>query len=114
MTTPPIKPLKAGWNLIGYYGTDAITMYDGPDEYEGRKASCALYSLGSTYFDKGWTSLMSYWEPYNPYQWWTHSTYPDAPGLGYNDRMDPGAGYWIFTPEDELYVYTTTCDGLFP
>jgi len=102
--TPPDKQLKKGWNLIGYYGTSDgdggnILNFDGLDG-EGKMAGCALFSLGSTYNDKGWTSLLSYWEPFNPNQWLE---------FDYYDYMDPGAGYWIFTPEDELYAYTTNC-----
>jgi len=108
---PSSRNLKTGWNLIGYYGADGVEVYDGPDG-EGREAGDALFSLGSSYLDKGWTSLLSYWEPFNPYQWHTHSTYPDLPGLGYYDNMDPGAGYWILLPEDGIYAYASR-DGPF-
>ncbi|MBU0635663.1 hypothetical protein KKE06_01425 [Candidatus Micrarchaeota archaeon] len=100
-TTPPDKPVKWGWNLIGYFGTEETTLYDGPDG-EGRPAYCALYSLGQSVLDKGWSALRTYWEPDNP-PWYDY---------GYYDDMDPGAGYWIFATEDSIYSYSTHC-GLF-
>jgi len=113
--TPPSRNLVGGWNLIGYYGIDdgeseAIMQYDGPDG-EGRIAHCALWSLGSSVWDKGWTALLSYWEPLNPRQWYTHSS--DMAGLEKMDRMDPGAGYWVSIPEDYIYNPTTSCGFLF-
>ncbi len=102
-TTPSDKQLAQGWNLIGHFGTQGEEVYDGPNLLgEGRPAYCALYSLGSTFMDKGWTSLLTYWEADNPYQW---------KELMYESYMNPGAGYWIFTPEEELYAYTTNCGG---
>ncbi len=103
ITTPPDKALKAGWNLIGYYGTDGQSVYDGPD-HAGRPASCVLYSLGETLLDKGWTALLGYWEPNNPNAWEEYS---------YPSRMDPGAGYWVNATEDSTYSYSTVCGGFF-
>jgi hypothetical protein len=101
--TPPSRNLKEGWNLIGHYGTQGEEVYDGPNlNGEGRRARCALYSLGDSYLDKGWTSLLTYWEPDNPDQW---------KELNYTDYMNPGAGYWISVTEDNLYEYTTNCSG---
>ena len=53
-------------------------------------------------WDKGWTSLVTYWEPWNPNQW----EYLDK-----LDNMDPGAGYWLFYPHESsgIYAYTTSC-----
>ncbi|MBI2598534.1 MAG: hypothetical protein HYW50_05045, partial [Candidatus Diapherotrites archaeon] len=103
ITTPPDKPLKKGWNLIGYYGTDGMEGYFGPEE-NGKRARCALFSLGESFLDKGWTSLLSYWEPFNPNQWVE---------FNYLDRMDAGAGYWInASDEDSIYSYTTACKFL--
>lgn len=99
--TPPTRNLKEGWNLIGYYGTEGEEGYYGP-EGNGEEAGCALFSLGDSYLDKGWTSLLTYWEPDNPDQWHEYDYYDD---------LDPGAGYWISVPEDELYSYTTNCGG---
>ncbi len=98
-TTPTSRQLKEGWNLIGYYGVDGVLKYDGPDG-EGKQAGCALWSLGESYADKGWTALFTYWEPDNPDQW---------KELDYYSRMDPGAGYWISIAENGTYSYTTTC-----
>ena len=61
-----------------------------------------MYSLGTSVLDKGWTSLLTYWEADNPNQW---------KELMYESYMNPGAGYWVFTPEEELYAYTTNCSG---
>lgn len=102
--TPPDKYVKHGWNLIGYYGNEdhwenEIMEYDGPDR-EGEYAYCALFSLGEDYLDKGWSSLLTYWEPWNPNQWDEYD---------YFDQLDPGAGYWIFATEDGIYAYTTNC-----
>ena len=102
ITTPPTRELKKGWNLIGYYGTDGILSYNGPVG-NGKQAKCALYSLGASMQDKGWTALTTYWEPFNPNQW---------KSFDYYDRMDPGAGYWISVPEEGQYEYTTNCGGL--
>jgi len=99
--TPPARVLVPGWNLIGYYGTDGILDYDGPDG-EGSYAYCALYSLvnlDGVILTK-WTSLLTYWEPYNPYQWVEYDRC---------DRLDPGAGYWIFMVEGGTYSYSTVC-----
>jgi len=99
VSMPPSKSLKRGLNLIGYYGTDGLESYNGP-QGNGKTAGCALYSLGTSVWDKGWTSLWTYWEPDNPIQW---------KFLGKNDRMDPGAGYWVIASEDSVYSYSTTC-----
>ena len=108
ITTPPSRSLKAGWNLIGYYGTDvlhshpeAAKYYDGPDGH-GRVAGCSLLSLKTSLTDLGWTSLETYWEPYNPNQWKFFE--PD-------DRMDPGAGYWVLASKDGIYAYTSIDEG---
>lgn len=86
--------------MIGYFGTEGLTGYNGPLGH-GREADCALFSLIDSVFDIGWSSLLTYWEPDNPNQW--HF-------LGHTTRMDPGAGYWINVPEDEVYSYSTACD----
>lgn len=101
-TTPPSRMLKEGWNLIGYYGTEGQSGYYGPFG-NGKYAGYALFSLGDSYLDKGWTSLISYWEPSNPNQWYE---------FGYYNEMDPGAGYWISVTEDNKYEYVTNFGGL--
>ncbi|RLJ03870.1 MAG: hypothetical protein DRP18_05485 [Candidatus Aenigmatarchaeota archaeon] len=93
--TPPDKSIIHGWNLIGYYGTDGLLEYDGPDK-EGKPAYCALFDLGESHLDKGWSSLISYWKGN-----WLEYTYCD--------EMDPGAGYWLRATENGLYGYTTNC-----
>lgn len=101
--TPPSKPIKGqAWNLIGYYGADELTGYYGPAG-NGKTAGCALYSLGDSVFDKGWSTLKGYWEPSNPYLWYD---------LDWYSNLDPGAGYWIFATEDGVYAPTTNC-GMF-
>jgi hypothetical protein len=109
---PPSQQLQEGWNLIGYYGTEGRKRYVGPDGAyfipETKEAYCALYSLrnldGGLTNPTKWTSLIGYWEPYNPNQW---------DELGYCDEMDPGAGYWLFMSEDGRYAPETVCDQSF-
>ena len=107
---PPSKTIVEGWNLIGYYGVEGpgcddgiCSKYHGPVG-NGRLAECSLNSLGESELDKGWTSLWTYWEPDNPNQW------HDLSGF---DNMDPGAGYWLFAPDDGIYAPSTTCGFLF-
>ncbi len=105
-TTPPSRELPRGWNLIGYYGADdgegnAILEYMGPVG-AGKVAHCALWSLGSSVLNKGWSTMYTYWEPDNPSQW---------KPLDRLDYMDPGAGYWALITEEStgLYAPTTSC-----
>lgn len=97
--TPPSKNLKEGWNLIGYYGTDGLTSYEGSLGL-GRSASCSLYSLGASINDKTWVDLLTYWEPFNPNPW-VH--------FDFSDTLDPGAGYWVNVTENGVYAYSTVC-----
>ncbi|RJQ15955.1 hypothetical protein C4573_06180 [Candidatus Woesearchaeota archaeon] len=98
--TPPSKPVKGDtWNLIGYYGADGLSGYYGPAG-NGKTAECALRSLKDNAFDYGWTGLVGYWEPYNPDMWMDYGKF---------DRLDPGAGYWMFATTDGSYTYTTNC-----
>ncbi|MCD6495785.1 MAG: hypothetical protein J7K54_00785, partial [Candidatus Aenigmarchaeota archaeon] len=104
---PPSKPIVAGWNLIGYYGSDGAPTgdngypgYYGPDG-NGMPADCALNSLGISIWDKGFTSLWTYWEPDNPDLWKPLDKY---------EWMDPGAGYWLLAQEDGTYAPSTTCE----
>ena len=98
---PASRNLKAGWNLIGYYSNygseeNEITTYDGPDG-EGKRVSEALISLGADLLDKGAVRVKTFWELNDP-QW------IDLILTGWKiSRMDPGAGYWILTPEDYIY-----------
>jgi len=98
-TTPPDKSIVHGWNLIGYWGTEGQTGYYGPFG-NGKPAYCELFSLGESFWDKGFASLVTYWEPYNPNQWIN---------LGRYNNMDPGAGYWLFATEDGIYAFSTEC-----
>ena len=98
--TPPEKKVVHGWNLIGYFGTDGETVYDGPDG-DGKPVYCALFSLIDTVIGfPRWSSLVTYWEPDNPDQW----KYFDL-----TDSMDPGAGYWLEMDVNDTYTFTTTC-----
>jgi|GEM_PF-1279258 len=103
---PPSKPVVAGWNLIGYYGAEGAPEgdngypgYYGP-EGNGDPAKCALNTLGVSMWDKGFTSLWTYWEDDNPDLW---------KALSKLDNMDPGAGYWLLAQEDGTYAPSTTC-----
>lgn len=103
--TPESKTIKAGWNLIGFFGTEGLPSYNGPDlSGNGKEAYFALCSLGETWWDKGFTSLVTYWEPDNPNQW----KYLDK-----HSYMNPGAGYWMLAQEDGIYSYTTACEWIF-
>ena len=100
--TPPGRELKKGWNLIGYYGLENETEnYEGPIG-KGRIAYCALYTLRneeSIYPPTKWSSLLTYWEPLDE----------EFIELGVCDRLDPGAGYWIYVDEDKGYARATVC-----
>ncbi len=103
--TPPGIPVVPGWNLIGTYSTEGIPemIYQGPNPSGwGRTAHCSMYSLGTDIWDKEFTALITYWEPDNPNQWKM---------IGEYDYLNPGAGYWLATPQSGTYTYTTTCGG---
>ncbi|MBU1975132.1 MAG: hypothetical protein KKG59_01875 [Nanoarchaeota archaeon] len=98
---PPSKPLKGdAWNLIGYWGAEGLEGYYGPND-GGDEAWCHMISLGDDLWDLTFTSMYSYWEPYNPNVWIPFNRY---------DRMDPGAGYWVFPTQDGTFVPNTICD----
>lgn len=99
--TPPNRKLVKGWNLIGYYGTEDEEGYYGPDE-NGKLAYCALYSIVKTNLVPKWSSLLTYWEPWNPDQWRNY-------GIIFDSYLDPGAGYWIHMKEDGDYAPSTAC-----
>jgi len=90
----PQRNLVEGWNLIGYYGTDGLTSFNGPFG-NGDYAACVLNSLLDLTNIPQWTKILTYWEPYNPNQWVDTSNMCD--------KLDPGAGYWIFMKSDQLY-----------
>ena len=96
----------AGWNLIGFWGTAGAEGYYGPDLYSppGEVADCELYSLGDDFWDNKFSSLWTYWEPDNPYQWIA---------LGKDSYMNPGAGYWMHTNQEGEYVVPTACSMFF-
>ena len=100
---PPNRDLGEEWNLIGYYGAEGEVDYTGPPP-DGKKAYCALYSIVKTNLVPKWSSLLTYWEPYNPEQWIQLGIIKDS-------RMDPGAGYWIHMKEDGDYAPSTACPG---
>jgi hypothetical protein len=104
--TPPSVPVVHGWNLLGYYGTDEnspyyVPIYNGPIG-NGSAAQCVFDSIAPTIFDKGFTSLWGYWEPYNPSVWQAYNRM---------SKLDAGAGYWVFATEPGIYAVSTTCDG---
>jgi hypothetical protein len=98
--TPPQRQLVHGWNLIGYYGTYGLLNYTGPVG-AGDVSYCALWSLiDTTSGYPRWSSLETYWEPYNSDVWVTLSAY---------QNMDPGAGYWIEMDVPDTYTFSTVC-----
>jgi len=110
---PSNEELVEGWNLIGYYETEGLPGYYGP-EGNGDTSYCALYSLRNLDGNSptNWGALLTYWELDNeqgsdPWKrisvktWW-------------NNDMDPGAGYWIAMDEDDRSYYPpTTCTGIY-
>ncbi|MCK4555427.1 MAG: hypothetical protein KAT83_02375 [Candidatus Aenigmarchaeota archaeon] len=91
--------MVAGWNLIGYWGTEGLLSYDSLSIAE-RAAACELYSLGTSIWDTLFTSLWTYWEPDDPNQWIS---------LGLESGMDPGAGYWVMAVADGIFAPPTVC-----
>ena len=79
--------------MSGYYGPNG----------NGKPAYCELYSLGDSLWSKEFSSLWTYWEPFNPNQWIPFSS---------NKKMDPGAGYWVHTNQEGEYVVPTDCGGM--
>ena len=101
----PSRSLLAGWNLIGYYGTEGLPGYYGPVG-GGREAFCALNSLANlnNVIPTKWNTLITYWD----------GTLTPLPN-GYNrcEDIDPGAGYWIGMIEPESdYIWSGQCPGL--
>ena len=110
--------LVKGWNLIGYYGNSRpggegiIRNYHCP-EAEGKRNKCALASLVEPVGDGNprWSALFTYCEAENPNQW--IGIDPNT-----NQRMTPGAGYWIFMVSsaaniNQDYLYApSTCSGI--
>ncbi len=105
VAVPPVKNITNGWNLIGYYGNrlyngSKASSYNGPAGL-GKTSSCMLGSIVNTAFGyPTWSSLETYWEPYNPNPWIYLNT---------TSRMDPGAGYWVFNSGTAIYTPSTTC-----
>jgi hypothetical protein len=106
LLVPPQKEIFKGWNLVGYYGVaGATTGQNGLAGYyeplfQGKTVGCALQSLAASVFHHPSSSILSYWELFNPDAWIEFSL---------EDRMDPGAGYWVFAYDDGLYVPSTIC-----
>ena len=99
-TTPPSKIILAGWNLIGYWGTEGEITYAGPVG-SGKSAYCELYSLGEDLFDKSFSSLWTWWQPY----------LDPLVVLALDDHMDTGAGYWVYTTHEGFFVPPTVCNS---
>ena len=125
---PPGRDLTAGWNLIGYYGTQ-WQSYNGnsvnghsmgslgvneiggftynaqyfPIVYRSR-VYCALQSLVDT--QVGYPRWSSLWGYYN------HGLM-DAGffSLNLGDWMYAGEGYWIEMDRPDHYAPTTTCNS---
>ena len=92
--------IVAGWNLVGYYGTEGLLSYDGYAQ-AGDLVSCALASLSTSASDLSFSSLLGYWEPFNPPDPWLE--------FDRDARMDPGAGYWLFATRNATYAPSTMC-----
>jgi hypothetical protein len=58
--TPPQKKILNGWNLIGYYGTEGQTSFNGLYG-NGKTVKCELYSLGEDLLDNEVTSKGLCW-----------------------------------------------------
>jgi hypothetical protein len=103
-TTPVGKEIVPGWNLLGYYGAEdapigvnGVPGYYGPDG-NGLMMTDEFDSLTSSLFDEDSPSVWSYWEPDNPQHWKT---------FGSLDRLDPGAGYWVYAYDNGMFVPPT-------
>jgi hypothetical protein len=124
---PPSRQIKAGWNLIGYYGTSwSLYKYIGlMDDYEtkcgqysqespeywvyGDKAFCSLSSLVDTQqgYPK-WDSLWSYLNCGDPaeHTYWLGLNACPEDGM---NRMYAGRGYWMHIDQPEEYAPSTVC-----
>jgi hypothetical protein len=99
-SAPPAKEIAGDdWNLVGYYGVDGQDGYYGPMG-NGKSAWCTFSSLGDDIWDFMTTSVLGYWQPTEPV-WQEYGRY---------DRLDPGAGYWMFATQDGKYVRPTMCE----
>ena len=97
--TPASKEIVYGWNLVGYYGTEGLSSYEGPLG-QGKNASCVFSSIKVSDIIIPFSNLNSYWEPYNPNAW----VY-----LNESSNLDPGAGYWLFANVDGVYAPVSNC-----
>ncbi len=115
--TPPSKNIVKGWNLIGYYSNEdgsgnSVFSYAGPVNStnpvgKGRNPMCELGSLVDTTVGyPEWSSLWTYWEPFNDDN--NNQTSLWIP-VHTNDRMDAGAGYWLEINVPESYSPSTMC-----
>ena len=111
----PERKVVPGWNLIGYYGTDGLLSYNGPNG-KGKIVYEALDSLLDKYWvpflnetvviSPKWSKLITYWEKgINNTSERCDPIDPLWKCLSEGDRMDPGAGYWIMMKEGEEGIY---------
>ncbi len=107
--TPPERNIVDGWNLIGYYGTEgapwvneygfwvppdtegAYPGYYGPMG-AGLSVEDELNSLMPYDWDTSISSIFGYWDDGSQHFFKPTGFY----GLCYENKMDPGAGYWIY------------------
>ncbi|MBU4299604.1 hypothetical protein L6303_04295 [archaeon] len=111
VTIPPARPLTAGWNLIGFYGTEWQQYGEDPE--------CS-YDVGPIYWDHTYDSLHSLVDLHNGYPRW-ESLYTRVNCMNdqwviqfQNDvwnephngkyRMVAGYGYWIHMDEPDQYA----------
>jgi len=112
--TFPERKLVPGWNLIGYYGTDGLLSYNGPNG-KGKVVYEALDSLLDKYWvpflnetmiiSPKWSKLITYWQKGINISERCDPSDPLWKCLGEKDHMDPGAGYWILMKEGDGEIY---------
>jgi hypothetical protein len=116
ITTPPSKALQAGWNLIGYYGTEWQTYKletndsCGYIDYKyGGYVYCSLNSLIDTQEgNPRWSSLGGYDNCGNDTSFW-HSLEPCLNGYWKDVKMYAGKGYWIEMDVADGYAPASNC-----
>lgn len=87
-SVPPSRPLKEGWNLIGYYQKGDTNEI---------QSKCALSTLTSNIND--W--IAASWQiPVTGYDN-NGKTFTE---VNYNGLMTPGQGYWIFMKSAHMYA----------
>jgi len=113
--TPPSHALDAGWNLIGYYGTDWQNYTDPESDSCGYNYNfssnvyCSLNSLIDTQegFPK-WSSLWGFDNCGNDVTHW-NNIIACVGSEWTNNKMYAGKGYWIEMGVPDGYAPATNC-----